>query len=286
MEYFPSENQTQERLETLCLERSAAVSTVWLNRPDKHNAMNPTMHREMADLLTMLASDRDTKVVVLRGAGRSFSSGMDLKEHFVDTDDGGIRDRIRFEANLWSDRLLRMFPKPTIAMVHGYCFGGAFTVLASCDIALTSTDATYGLSEINWGGSPAGLVAKNLTELMTPRQALYLAMTGERFDGSRAVALGLATRAISIDNLETEVFELARRLAESDLQALRTVKESFKQVASMSHETAYWWLMAKSNELRWRQMREGRDNGLAAFAAGSYRPGFEAYQGQASEESD
>src|SRR5262245_64008293 len=83
--------------------------------------------------------------------------------------------------------LLSQFPKPTIAMVHGYAFGGAFTQLCACDFAIAAEDATFGLSEVNWGIIPGGLVSWNLADMLSPRHALYYAVTGDTLDGKRAV---------------------------------------------------------------------------------------------------
>ena len=130
---------------TVAIEKEGAVTTVVLNRPEKRNAMNPLMHREMIDVLTEVERDREARVLVVTGAPPAFCSGMDLKEYFHDVDDADAERHInRRISNEWCDRMLRMFPKPTIAMVNGHCFGGAFTIVASCDFALASDDACSG----------------------------------------------------------------------------------------------------------------------------------------------
>ena len=113
---------------TVAIEKEGAVTTVVLNRPEKRNAMNPLMHREMNEVLTEVERDPKTRVLVVTGAPPAFCSGMDLKEYFHEVDDVDAERHInRRIANEWCDRMLRMFPKPTIAMVNGHCFGGAFT---------------------------------------------------------------------------------------------------------------------------------------------------------------
>jgi trans-feruloyl-CoA hydratase/vanillin synthase len=141
----------QETYETVEIQRGEGITWVILNRPDKRNAMNPTLNREMAQVLERLEGDDETHVLVLTGAGDSFSAGMDLKEYFreVEGKSFGAQRQLRFDAQLWQYHKLRMFPKPTIAMVNGWCFGGAFTPLVSCDIAIAAEDATFGLSEVN-----------------------------------------------------------------------------------------------------------------------------------------
>src|SRR5215212_10181864 len=112
---------------TIKLEREEGIAWLTLNRPEKRNAMNPTMHYEFLDALEQLESDDDTKVVIITGAGEAWCAGMDLKEFFREMDDKP-RERRHLQrvgrTGGWD--VLFMFPKPTIAMVNGYCFGGAF----------------------------------------------------------------------------------------------------------------------------------------------------------------
>jgi trans-feruloyl-CoA hydratase/vanillin synthase len=278
MIYEPPDTDVVEDFETVRLNRTDDVATIWMNRPAKLNAMNPQLHRDMYEALQIVQTDRTSKVIVFRGAGKAFCAGNDLKEHFADNyDDDVARDKIRFEANRWTDRLLRTITKPTVAMVHGYCFGGAFTLLASCDIVFAADDAQFGMSEVNWGAAPAGMVTKSAHDLLGERQGLYLALTGEKFGGQRAVSLGLATKSFPEAELEAELGKLVAQLAKLDEFAVRATKEAFKQIGDMSHETAFWWLMAKSNELRWRQERAGKQNGLNAFLSGDYKPGETSY---------
>ena len=137
------------------------VTTITLNRPDKRNAMSPELHREMVEALEFLRDDPATQVLVITGAGEAFSAGQDLKKYFYETkDDAAARVRARRDSHEWRQRLLQNFPKPTIAAVNGYCFGGAFTIVASCDIAVTADEATFGLSEINFGHIAGGMVTK------------------------------------------------------------------------------------------------------------------------------
>ena len=137
-------------------------------------------------------------MVVITGAGDAFSSGQDLKEYFRDVDAGPPLERERlYRANAdWQWRRLMFYPKPTIAMVNGWCFGGAFQVLLGCDLALADEKATFGLSEINWGIIPAGIVTKSVAMALAQRNALYYIMTGDNFDGKRAAEIGLVNFAV------------------------------------------------------------------------------------------
>jgi len=151
------------------------IAWVYFNRPDKRNAMNPALNREMRATVEALATDDRCGVFVLSGKGDAFAAGMDLQEYFREVEDGVDTTllNVRRTAEEWQWRLLRTYPKPTIAMVNGWCFGGAFGPLVACDLAIAAEDAQFGLSEVNWGIVPAGNAPKAAIEAMGYRQALY-----------------------------------------------------------------------------------------------------------------
>jgi trans-feruloyl-CoA hydratase/vanillin synthase len=266
--------------QTILVERDAdGITTITFNRPEKRNAMNPQLHLDMYDVLNRLEGDEATRVLVLTGAGPAFCAGQDLKEYFHELEgQEAERRRIGRISQDWRDRILRMFPKPTIAMVNGYCFGGAFTIVCSCDFAIAAEDALFGLSEVNFGHLPGGLVSKVISGVLAYRDALYYALTGEPFDGRRAAEIKLVNKAVPREQLREETWKLARKLASMDASALRITKEALKQVATMDQEQAYYWLQAKSNELKWRHEHEGRGgDGIQRFLAKEYRPGLQSF---------
>ena len=142
------------------------IGWLYFARPDKRNAMSPTLNREMITALELLEAEESVRCVVLTGDGDAWSAGMDLKEYFREVDDAPphVEVRARRDSAEWQWRRLIHFPKPTIAMVNGWCFGGAFTPLVCCDLAIAAEDATFGLSEVNWGIPPGGLVSRALAE--------------------------------------------------------------------------------------------------------------------------
>ena len=159
--------------ENVKIEREGAITFVMLNRPEKRNAMSPALHYEMEDALSQLATDEETKVLVLGGEGDSWCAGQDLKLYFRETaNNPAERRRSNAASHHWRWDILTRFPKPTIAMVNGFCFGAAFTQLSAVDFALAAEDATFGLSEVNWGIIPGGIVSLNLTDMMLPRHAM------------------------------------------------------------------------------------------------------------------
>ena len=255
------------------------VAWVTLNRPEKRNAMNPALNARMLEVLETLEGDARCGVLVLTGAGDAFSAGMDLKEYFRDAE-GESRARVlkvRRDAYGWWRRLM-WFEKPTIAMVNGWCFGGAFTPLVSCDLAVAAEDAQSGLSEINWGIIPAGNVTKAVAATMGLREALYYIMTGEVFDGRKAASLGLVNEAVPREVLRTRVRAIADRLLEKNPTVLKVAKDALKRVREMPWEQAEEYLTAKQEQLYFADKTEGRKQGMKQFLDDkSFRPGLEAY---------
>ena len=267
--------------ETVRVELDDGIAWVELNRPEKRNAMNPTLNREMVEALLELDENDDCRVLVLTGAGDSFSAGMDLKEYFreVDEQPEHVQRRVRRDANYWQWRLLRTYAKPTIAMVNGWCFGGAFTPLCACDLAVAADEATFGLSEINWGIPPGSLVSRALAETIGIRDALLHVMTGRTFDGRRAAEIGLVNLSVPRERLREEVEALARELLEKNPVVLRAAKLGFKHAQTMSWDTAEDYLYAKLEQSQFLDRERGREEGLSQFLdEKSIRPGLETYK--------
>jgi trans-feruloyl-CoA hydratase/vanillin synthase len=272
--------------ETIMVETKDLVTTITFNRPERRNAMNPRMHLEMVDVLSALEYDDDCRVLVLTGAGESFCAGQDLKEYFYDLDDNPTaRAKARKAAEEWRSHRLRLFPKPTIAAINGYCFGGAFTIVASCDFAIAADSATFGLSEVNFGKLPGGHVTKIVQELFHPRDALYYIMTGKPFDAQKAAEIRFVTMAVPRDRLWDEVNELADCLKAKNPAVLRAAKEAYKYIRDMNWEEAGAWLSAKSKEL---DLVAGKTwkTGVEQFKAHEYRPGLGHYDWKKDQERD
>ena len=263
--------------QTILIDKSNGVTTVRFNRPEKRNAMSPRLHREMHDALTELEFDPETEVLVITGQGESFSAGQDLKEYFYELkDDRRAREEIRRVSHAWRHEKLRFFPRPTIAAINGWCFGGAFTTVCSVDIAIAANEATFGLSEVNFGNIPGGLVTKVVQEMVQPRQALYYILTGDTFDGQKAAEIGLVTMSVPRAELDAKVQEVAAKLQKKDPLALRACKEAFKAVSpSVSYEDAWYWLTARSESLSLQQKGNNwMDQGIGQFLQKNYKPGL------------
>ena len=227
------------------------ITWITFNRPEKRNAMSPTLHVEMEEILFGLETDEDTKVIVLTGAGNSWSAGMDLKQYCRETDkDPVARFRAATAHRRWATELLTWSRKPSIAMVNGYCYGGAFVSLAACDIVIAAENATFGLSEVNWGIIPGGNVSKVFGDMVSYRNALFYAMTGRTIDGRKAVELGIATLCVPAEKLREETVTIARELMAKSPMVLAYTKQAIRAVRGMDMDQAYEYLGAKSMALR------------------------------------
>jgi trans-feruloyl-CoA hydratase/vanillin synthase len=242
--------------------------------------MSVGLAEEMNDVLDALEIDDRCGVIVLTGVGDAFSAGMDLKDFFRATD--GLSDVERHRAyrstRAWQWRTLMYYAKPTIAMVNGWCFGGAFTPLICCDLAIADEKATFGLSEINWGIIPGGVVSKAISTLMGDREALYYVMTGEQFDGARAAELGLVNEAVPKEKLRARTAELARKLLGKNATVLRQARMAYKYAREMNWEQAAEYLTAKGDQTHFVDPERGREKGLKQFLdEKTFRPGLGNY---------
>jgi trans-feruloyl-CoA hydratase/vanillin synthase len=252
------------------------IAWVRFNRPEKRNSMSPTLNRQMMQVLTDLEFDDAVGVVVLTGEGSAWSAGMDLQEYFRDTEAkglAGVRQSQR-EAYSWWERL-RWYQKVTIAMVNGWCFGGAYGPLFACDLAFCSNDAQFGLSEINWGILPGGGASKVAVELMPMRKAMYHALMGENMTGQQAAQAGLVNESLPAAELEARVTEVANTLLKKSLVALKATKDAIRRVREMTYDNAEDYLIRAQEALNWHDKSSARHEGMRQFLDDkSYKPGL------------
>jgi trans-feruloyl-CoA hydratase/vanillin synthase len=245
-----SETIDPSELETVAVTVENRIAWVRYNRPDKRNCMSPKLNRQMTRVLADLEFREDVGVVVLTGEGTAFSAGMDLQEYFRENEAKGLwaTRKSQREAYNWWERL-RWYEKPTIGMINGWCFGGAYGPLYAVDIAIASDDATFGLSEINWGILPGGGASKVAQELMPLRKAMYHAMMGENLTGRQAEAQGLVTESVPHDQLRARVLEIAEALLKKDANALRATKWAMRRMVEMTYDNAEDYLIRAQEAL-------------------------------------
>jgi enoyl-CoA hydratase len=208
----------------IALEKHELICTVTLNRPEKLNAMSPPLMAEFAEAVTQLERDTQIKVVVIRGAGRAFSTGYDLAGGWGDASKPFTIDDDQRVLQRYIDHWLRLrdLPKPVISMVHGYCLAGATQLCISTDIIFVAEDAQIGFPSIPAG---AGYVSAFWNWMVGPHRTKYLAfLPGSRISGKEAETIGFATRAFPAATLEKETYDYAVRIAKVPAQKLRLEK--------------------------------------------------------------
>jgi enoyl-CoA hydratase len=207
------------------------VRRITLNRPNKRNALSNSLRRELFDELRRADQDRDVSVIVIRGAGPSFSAGYDLAPEPNDPLPRPIATRDGF----WSRHLVEGWfemmdmSTPIIAQVHGYCLAGGSELAAACDLVYVAQDATIGYPPVRTMSSPDFLWQP---WLLGWRRAMEALLTGDSMTGTEAVEGGYANRAFAAEDLENEVLAVAERVAQipGDLLALnkRTVHRALE----------------------------------------------------------
>lgn len=257
--------------DTLLVTRNEGITTIAFNRPEKRNAMSPQLHNEMFQLLTDLRYDKDTRVIVLTGAGDHFCAGQDLKQYSLEMENQPerVRDEVREKVRRWRNEMLRLLPQPVIARITGWCLGGALTVIAGCDIAVASEEALFGLPEVNFGHFPAGETTFVLTQHLQAKHGLYYALTGKMMSAKDAERIGLISKAVPRAELDNEVAGIAKCLTEKSPMALKAVKEAWYYSSYSTPDVAY----ELSNLISQRTIREhGGRPGLQQFVEKKLRP--------------
>jgi len=219
-----------------------AIARVTLNRPEKRNPLGPTTIGELLHALEAAKSDDAVRVIVLTGSGKVFSAGGDLGS-MASTGSGGTplqatggaatRPGTFVDLNLALTRV----GKPTIAMVNGHALAGGLGLVVACDAAIAADDAQLGTPEINVGLWPMMIMA-TIFRNVPRKRGLELIMTGDKISAAEAERIGLITRAVPRDKLESEVDALAQKLASKSPAILKLGLEAFYRVQDLELEPA------------------------------------------------
>lgn len=213
------------RFETLIVDRRDHISWLTLNRPESLNAMNRVLVRELRAFFSQLGDDRETRLVVLRGAGRAFCAGLDLKEG-GDGDDS-VQAALRGQRTI-SELviMMRRAPQPIIACVHGAACGGGFALALGADVRLAGESARMNAAFIRIGLSACDVgVSYFLPRMVGASVAAELLLTGNFIESSRAERLGLVSRVVPDAELETAAQSLADEMLRNSPLGLRLTKE-------------------------------------------------------------
>lgn len=246
----------------LHIEKTNQVATVWLNRPEVHNAFNEGVISELQRAFEDLGADDEVRVVMLAGRGKSFSAGADLnwmkKAGEADLDEN-IADAERLAKML---QTLATLPKPTIARVHGAALGGGMGLASTCDICIASTEAKFATSEVRLGLAPS-TISPYVIRAIGERQARRYFLTAERIDAQTAYHIGLAHEVCAPDELDATVDKIIQAILQGAPNAQADSKTLIDMVAKKAVDEALLTETAK-HIATIRQGSEAKE-GLQAF---------------------
>src|SRR6187549_794450 len=199
------------------VEQSGPVRTIWMNRPEKRNALDREMRRELTDALSVAAAP-DDRVVVIRARGGAFCAGLDMAERRATAETGeasGIEELLR---------AIELCALPVIAVVQGDAIAGGNELALHCDIVVASQKARFGMSLAQVGLAPNWFLAKKLIEVLGPVTTREMLLLGDPLPSTKLHALGLIARCVPHDQLEAEASKVIDRLAANAPLSLKAMK--------------------------------------------------------------
>ena len=244
----------------LVLTSEGQVATMWLNRPEKRNAVTFNMWEQIPVLLERVANMDEARVLVVRGAGDHFSGGADIAQLQTDltdtTSSGGFR-----EINGIAEEALANFPLPTVAAIAGYCVGSGCQIAVACDLRIAAKGSHYGITPAKLGITYPAFAIERTVSLMGASATKHLLLSGELIDDERALRVGLIDELHQPGDLEARVTELCSTLASRSLMTQRAAKEMVGDIVKHGEVRA-------DTAARWeREASTGPDvaEGVAAF---------------------
>jgi methylglutaconyl-CoA hydratase len=251
----------QKSYQTITYSKEDSVARVTLNRPEIHNAFNEVMIQELIDVFKKISRDKDARVVVLTGNGKSFCAGADLNwmKKVVDFSyEENLKESLELAELFY---LIYSLPKPTIARVNGAAIGGGAGLVAVCDLVIASEKAKFSLSEVKLGLVPA-CISPYEVRRVGEKNCRELFLTGERIDAQKALQFGLANQVVPADELDKAVDELVKQLSNSGPNALAMCKKLLQNVPQMGFDEVKKYTAEMIASLR---MSDEGQEGMNAF---------------------
>ncbi len=252
--------------DAVLLDIADGIATITLNRPQALNALDHAMAHALRDAAERVEGDGSVRAVVMRGAGPHFMAGGDIKAFAAMLAAHSDQRRADFERiiGLVHDAVtrLRRMDKPVLASVHGAVAGFGLSLLNACDLALAADNAYFTLAYCHIGTSPDGGATWGLPRLVGLKQAMEIALLGDRFDAARALALGLVNRVVPAAELETATQALARRLAAGPTAAYAKTK---RLLGESMNRTLAEQLLAEQDSFAVSTTTEDFAEGVRAF---------------------
>jgi len=237
--------------------REGHVARITLRRPERLNAIDAAVNRELVEAVERLDADPQARVAILAGEGRAFCAGADL-EAVAAGDGEALGDATESFAGFVS----MPRAKPVVAAVHGYALAGGLELALACDVVVAAEGTQLGLPEVTRGLVAAAGGAIRLPRLMPEKRALELILTGRRFDAREALALGLVNRVVAAEDLDAAALELAEAIAANSPAAVRTSLALVRATRGMTEAEAW-----EHSAAAWRDVLATEDakEGAAAF---------------------
>lgn len=212
--------------EVILYETLGPIATITLNRPHKLNALNAEVITELERRLSQAENDDEVKVLLLAANGRAFSAGYDITDEIEAKTETPLEWLPILRRDVAATMRVWDFPKPTIAVVQGYCLAGGCELAMACDIIVAAEDAEFGEPEIQYGSGPVTLL---MPFILGQKKTSELLFTGDRIDAREALRLGLVNTVVPLDQMESTATALALRIANAPLAVLRLTKEALRR---------------------------------------------------------
>src|SRR6201986_3792866 len=200
------------------------VATVTLNRPEVNNAYDGALIQGVLAAMNELGKKPNLRVVVLRGNGRHFQAGADLKWINSVRPQSAVENEAASQATFEAVQRLNRLPIPTVALVQGGCFGGGTGVISACDIVIAADNALFSIAEVRWG-LHASIIIPQLADAIGVRQLRRYALTGERFGAEEAFRIGLAHKVVPPADLEAEGAKMVEHVLANGPDAISETKD-------------------------------------------------------------
>jgi len=247
--------------DTIELQRKKNIVTIYLNRPDVHNAMNEKLMKELTTCFKNLSEDKEVRVIILSGKGKSFCAGADLN---------WMKSMAKYskEENIKDSRLLLDLyeaiyncPKPVIARINGHAFGGGIGLFAVCDINISVPNCKFAFSEVKLGIIPA-VISTYIVRRIGLSNMKQLFITGERFNSEHAIKIGLIDHVVPEEELDSFIQKYSEQLISSGPNAVKEVKKLVESYEKMDINKYKEHTVRKIADLR--ISKEGQE-GINAF---------------------
>jgi len=238
-------------METIITKKEAPIGWIYLNRPDKLNAINQQLIKELRESIDNFLIDQEVKVIVITGNGKAFCAGADISE--FKTLNGYTAWQFAKSGRELMD-YIENSPKPTIAMINGYALGGGLEIALACDIRIAAEEAQLGLPEINLGIYPGFGGTQRLIRIIGKGKALEMMLTGDRIPAKEAERFGLVNKVVPLKDLEQETRNFALKLAEKPPISMTLIKLLANQgldipeLAGLNMESLGWGVVFSTED--------------------------------------